>query len=123
MIPIEVNSEVLSSISLHSILNSFQLVGPTIWYRVIGEGFRPKKLKYFPGKDTASLREAIKNDNELTPLACVLNLVVVTSDGKETDIDDIQHLQDKDGVFNFEQLISNYNLNENNPIVAKLPGK
>jgi hypothetical protein len=50
----------------------------------------------------------------------VLHLVVATSDEKEADIHDILHLGDEDGVFNFEQLLSDYNINDDNPILVKL---
>jgi hypothetical protein len=112
------------SISLHSILNSFSgLVGLTIWYRVDSEGFRTG-AENFTGKSTDSLREASRLISELTHPACMLKLVVATSDGERDGLRRIANLAGQRWSLQLrQQLISDYDINENNPILVKLPGK
>jgi hypothetical protein len=53
----------------------------------------------------------------------MLKLVVAGSNETEIDLDDMKDLKDEDGVFSFAKLISDYDINEDSPILVKLPGK
>jgi hypothetical protein len=65
----------------------------------------------------------VKINSELTHPARLLTLVVAHSDGSELDLEDMQDLSNEDGVFNFNQLIRDYDIHQYNPILVKLLGK
>jgi hypothetical protein len=95
----------------------------TIWFRIDREGYYAQELENFTGKSTDCLREAVKFGDRIAHPARSLKLVVVASDERETDVDDLQHLENEDEVFNFKQLVIDYKIKEYNPILVKLPGR
>jgi hypothetical protein len=93
----------------------------TLWYQVDSKEYYADKLENFTGDCIASLRETIKIKSGLTHPASTLKLVAACSDESEIDLDDMQDLEDEDGVFNFKQLVARYKIKQRNPIVVKLP--
>jgi hypothetical protein len=124
-------NDACSFISLYIILNSVLFVGLTgsgsdgitIWYRIDSEGCYAQVLENFTGTSIASLQTVMKVDEELAHPACMLKLVVIGSDKIEIGLDEVQNGWEKQGIpFNFAKLISDYNINLDNPIRVKLPG-
>jgi hypothetical protein len=85
--------------------------------------YSAQQLKDFTGESPDILREAIQIESNLTNPVNMLKLIVADSDGNEIDLEYIQDLRGVDGVFNFKQLVADYDINEDNPILVKLPGK
>jgi hypothetical protein len=62
-------------------------------------------------------------ENELRHPAYMLKLVVHGGDKRETDLDELRDSWTKQGIsFSFAKLISDYDINQDNPILVKLPG-
>jgi len=80
-------------------------------------------LDNFAGKETSDFREAVKTKSKLSRPARTLKLFVAGPDKLEIDLDDMEHLMDEDGVFNFKQLVVDYKIRLRNPILVKFPGK
>jgi len=54
----------------------------------------------------------------------MLKLVVPDSDETEIDLDELRGGRRNQGIsFSFTKLINDYDINEDNPILVKLPGK
>jgi hypothetical protein len=80
-------------------------------------------LQGFDGKDTLALGEAIKIKSQLLGPAHLLKFVVAGSNESELDIYELRKGLRSQGIsFSFAKLISDYNINEDNPILVELPG-
>jgi hypothetical protein len=98
--------------------------GINIWYRVDTEGWDAQQLENFTGKTTLSLRKALRVESELTHPEHMLKLVVAGSKETEIDLDELRTGWTKQGIaFSFAKLISDYDINQNNPILVKFPGE
>jgi hypothetical protein len=69
------------------------------------------------------MRDVVKIRDRITDLTHAMKLVVAISVEKEIYLDELQDLEEEDRVFNFKQLISDYNRNDDNPIIVRLLGK
>lgn len=118
----------LSFISLYSILSSLYFVGPTggitIFYRVDTRESDTEVLINFTGKLICNLREAVKARSKLTHPPAMLKLVVASSDKTEIDLEELRKSWTQQGIsFSFAKLISEYDINKDNPILVKAPGQ
>lgn len=119
----------LSFISLYSTLSSLYFVGPTgggitIFYRVDTRESDTEVLINFTGKLICNLREAVKARSKLTHPAGMLKLVVAGSDKTEIDLEELRKSWTQQGIsFSFAKLISEYDINKDNPILVKTPGQ
>jgi hypothetical protein len=97
--------------------------GINIWYRIDSERCTAQALENFRGNSTTRFRNALRVENELRHPAYMLKLVVHGGDKRETDLDELRDSWTKQGIsFSFAKLISDYDINQDNPILVKLPG-
>src|SRR5437899_248629 len=91
-------------------------VPTTLWYQV--EGRDPSKLRRFQGQDVDDLRRTIVDDSKLEVAANELTLYVKDpNSGQEVKLD--EKLLKARG--NFRDLVSDYGINDDNPIIVRLP--
>ena len=65
----------------------------------------------------------MKIKSKLKHPAPMLDILVAGPDKRKMDLEYMLDLEDEVGIFNFGRLVVNYDVNENNPVLVRLPGK